>query len=67
VEKAERGRGLGGRLIQHAIAEAVRLRLSSLFLWTENLERMYLELGWRVLEQREFHGRAITVMRRDFF
>ena len=66
VEKAHRGRGLGGQLIQHAKDEALRLKLSSLHLWTENLEAMYLQLGWRVLERTQFHGRDITVMRSDF-
>ena len=66
VEKAQRGRGLGRRLIQHAMAEALRLKLASLHLWTENLEAMYLKLGWRALEQTQFHGHDITVMRSDF-
>jgi len=66
VEKNHRGRGLGGRLIRHAIDEALRLKLSSLHLWTENLEPMYLGLGWRGLERTQFHGHDITVMRRDF-
>lgn len=66
VEKSHRGRGLGGQLIQHAMAEASRLKLSSLHLWTENLEPIYLKLGWRALERTQFHGHDITVMRRDF-
>jgi GNAT superfamily N-acetyltransferase len=66
VEKAHRGRGLGRQLIHHAMDEALRLKLSSLHLWTENLEPMYLQLGWRVLERTQFHGHEITVMRRDF-
>ena len=66
VEKAHRRRGLGRHLIQHALEEALRLKLSSLHLWTENLEPMYLQLGWRVLERTQFHGHEITVMRRDF-
>lgn len=66
VEKNHRGRGLGGRLIRHAIDEALRLKLSSLHLWTENLEPMYLRLGWRGLERTQFHGHDIVVMRRDF-
>jgi GNAT superfamily N-acetyltransferase len=66
VEKARRGRGLGRQLIHHAMDKALRLKLSSLYLWTENLELVYLQLGWRVLEQTQFHGHDISVMRRDF-
>jgi len=66
VEKAQRGRGLGRQLIRHAIAEASRLKLPLLYLWTENLQAMYLALGWRELERTQFHGHDITVMRRDF-
>jgi len=42
------------------------LKLSSLYLWTKNLEPMYLQLGWRVLERTHYHGHDITVMRCDF-
>ena len=66
VEKAQRGRGLGRQLIHHAVNEASRLKVSSLHLCTENLESIYLQLGWRVLERTQFHGHDITVMRRDF-
>ncbi len=66
VDKVDRGRGLGRELIHHAMDEALRLNLSSLHLWTENLEPMYLQLGWQVLERTQFHGHNITVMRRDF-
>lgn len=66
VEKSHRRRGLGRHLIQHAMEEALRLKLSSLHLWTENLESIYLQLGWRMLERTQFHGHEITVMQRDF-
>ena len=49
-----------------AVDEASRLKLPSLYLWTENLESMYLQLGWRMLERTQFHDHDITVMRRDF-
>lgn len=65
VEPAHRGRSLGRRLIQHAIEEAERLKLASLHLWTENLEAMYGQLGWQILQRTRFHGHDITVMRRD--
>ena len=66
VEGAHRGRGLGRQLVYHAKAQAPGLKLSSLYLWTENLEPMYLQLGWRVLQWTQYHGRDITIMRCDF-
>ncbi len=66
VEKEWRGRGAGRRLIDHAVNEARRLNLASLYLWTENLEPLYQELGWRVLERTQLQGHEISVMRRDF-
>ncbi len=66
VEKAHRGRGLGRQLIQHALEEALRLKVASLHLWTENLVATYSKFGWRVLERTQSHGHDITVMRRDF-
>ncbi len=66
VDKKQRGHGLGRRLIDHAVDEAVRMKTSSLYLWTENLAPLYEELGWRELERTQLHGHDITVMRRDF-
>ncbi len=65
VEKEWRGRGAGRRLIDHAVNEARRLNLASLYLWTENLEALYQRLGWRVLERTQLQGHEISVMRRD--
>jgi GNAT superfamily N-acetyltransferase len=65
VNRSQRGRGLGRRLIQHAVEEALRLKVSSLYLWTENLEPLYQQLGWQILERTQLHGHDITVMRRD--
>lgn len=66
VEKKQRGRGLGRQLIHHAVNEALRLKISSLYLWTENLEPLYQKLDWRLLERTRLHGHDISVMRRDF-
>lgn len=66
VDKKHRGRGLGRRLIHHALDEALRLKVISLYLWTENLESLYTRLGWRMLERTRLHGHDITVMQLDF-
>jgi GNAT superfamily N-acetyltransferase len=66
VAETARARGIARKLIHHAMAEAVRLKIGTLHLWTENLEDVYGSLGWRVVERTRFHNHDITVMRRDF-
>ncbi len=66
VAESQRGRGLGRELIEHAVNEALRLKIPSLYLWTENLASLYQRLGWLVLERTQLQGHEITIMRRDF-
>ena len=60
-----RGRGVASLLIQRVLAEARRLNLPRLFLWTSSAEALYLKLGWRLVERTEYCGKRIVIMRSD--
>ena len=67
VDQAFQGRGLGGTLLRHAIAEARRLKLSTLQLFTnaamtENLA-LYAHLGFVETRRAVEHGYDRVYMR----
>ncbi len=49
VESGQRGRGVGTMLCRRALAEARRLRLPGLWVYTPDRAGFYERLGWRVL------------------
>ena len=57
-----RGRGVGTALCRQIEAEAVRLNLPRLYLFTEDRETFYIGLGWKVEERCEHRGRQVVVM-----
>ena len=57
-----RRRGVASLLMERAVAEACRLRLSSLYLWTSSAEGLYTRLGWEVTERMGYGGKPIVVM-----
>ena len=59
-----RRRGIGSALISGIVAEAERLRLPCLFLWTPSSERLYARHGWSLLERAPYHGHEISIMKR---
>ena len=61
-----RGRGVASLLIRRVVAEARRLKLPTLFLWTSAAEALYLKLGWRTVERTEYCGKRIVIMQFSF-
>lgn len=59
-----RRRGIASLLIARAVAEARRLKLPGLFLWTSSAEAeaLYVKLGWRTVERSEYCGKRIVIM-----
>ena len=60
-----RGRGIATMLMRRAADVAFQLNLPELFLWTSSAERLYLKLGWQVVERTAYCGKQIVVMRTD--
>ena len=66
VDRTHRGHGTGRALLAHLLAEAQRLRIASIYLWTSNLEDFYVRQGWRRVDETNLSGQRVVVMRRDF-
>ncbi len=65
VRPAARRRGIGARLVQAAVDEAVRLGIPELHLWTPKHAGFYKALGWESLGRQRFDGIVVTLMRID--
>jgi predicted N-acetyltransferase YhbS len=65
VAPAWRGRGIRRRLVQRAIAEAVRLEVPVLYLLTTGTDAWYLRQGWAVVDRRPGDGQAARIMHLD--
>ena len=64
VVRAHRGQGVGGALMHHAIAEASRIGVPELFLYTSSARWFYERRGWTVLREDDFYeGEPVTIMK----
>lgn len=65
VAKAHRGKGIGKKLVIEATVIAKKLNIMTLYLQTEDLSGgLYRQLGWRPIEQVNYHGVDVLVMER---
>jgi GNAT superfamily N-acetyltransferase len=62
VRPEARGRGLGARLVQAAVAHAAALGVSELFLFTPEHAGFYARLGWRPLARTALLGTPVDLM-----
>jgi predicted N-acetyltransferase YhbS len=62
VDPVARGQGIASRLVERAIAEAQRLGVERLYLFTPDRESLYARIGWTVRERLEYHDEQIVVM-----
>jgi N-acetylglutamate synthase-like GNAT family acetyltransferase len=61
--RADRRRlGLGGRLLEAAVAEARRLGVARLYLFTPHHEEYYAARGWSLVERASASGQPVAVM-----
>ncbi len=58
-------RGIGSLLCERAAAEARRLGVRDLYLYTRHQESMYARLGWRPVERAFYHGKQVVIMKRE--
>ena len=65
VAAEHRKRGLGSALVGRVVEEAVTLRHRSIYLFTLDQEKLYASLGWSFLEETEFEGHRVTIMKLD--
>jgi predicted N-acetyltransferase YhbS len=65
VDKLQRRKGVGTRLVHEIEKLAARLGASKLFLVTDDAENFYSKLSWSVLERTVWQGISVTVMEKD--
>lgn len=62
VPPTRRRLGIGARLVRAAEAEAARLGVARLYLFTPDRQRFYAALGWTAHEHTVHAGEPVTVM-----
>ncbi|MDV0440058.1 GNAT family N-acetyltransferase [Xanthomonas sacchari] len=61
-----RGRGIAGRLLAHALADAAKLGLGALHLQTEHLDGgLYARHGWQPVQEADSYGTRVLLMVRQ--
>ncbi len=60
-----RRRGIGSLLITRMVAEAEKLGLPCLYLWTPSAESLYVRHGWKLLERVPYYEYTISIMFRS--
>jgi len=64
VPLAQRGQGIGSKLVQAAEAEAKRLGIFTLHLYTPDKESFYARLGWSRIETTEYRQETVSIMKK---
>jgi len=62
VGEQYRRRGIGAELVRRIMAEAGRLQVSLLYLYTVHSERFYAALGWKLMERTSYLEHNIVIM-----
>jgi len=57
-----RKKGVGARLVTTIVDKAKMIGVDTLYLYTPDAQDFYAKLGWRVLENTEYHGKNVTIM-----
>jgi N-acetylglutamate synthase-like GNAT family acetyltransferase len=57
-----RGRGIASTLMRRVVDVARELKVPQLFLWTSSAERLYLKLGWQIVDRADYCDKRIVVM-----
>ena len=63
VQRDQRGKGIGRRLVKRVAEEARELGFMALHLWTEGQRALYEHLGWQVIGTARLGLADISVMR----
>jgi N-acetylglutamate synthase-like GNAT family acetyltransferase len=60
-----RGHGYAAQLIAAVEQEARQASISTLWLFTNTAERVYVRAGWQTVETIQHDGKPFALMRRD--
>lgn len=64
VAPAYRRRGIASMLVRHLEQLAFAAGYVALYLYTPDRQRLYARLGWRAVEEADYRGQRVTIMRR---
>lgn len=64
VHPDHRNKRVGSRLVEFTAAEARRLNVEDLFLYTRTRVNFYARLGWQVIEKPFYKGKVVSIMKR---
>jgi N-acetylglutamate synthase-like GNAT family acetyltransferase len=59
-----RNQGVGSQIVESTVERAKLLGVKNLYLYTQDREHFYQRLFWTAIEQVEYHGHMVIVMRR---
>ena len=62
VGEQYRRRGIGAELVRRIMAEAARLKVPLLYLYTVHSEKFYAALGWTLLERTSYREHNVVIM-----
>jgi GNAT superfamily N-acetyltransferase len=57
-----RNQGVGSHLVKHVMQKAKDTGIETLYLFTPDRASFYEKLGWKILDNEEYRGHAVTVM-----
>ena len=60
-----RGKGIGHALIAHCLQTARSLRLPVLYLYTPDVQAVYVKYGWQEIATQWHNGETVSVMKLD--
>ncbi|WP_085657047.1 MULTISPECIES: GNAT family N-acetyltransferase [unclassified Pseudomonas] len=63
VKAEHRGRGIASLLVNRIVEEAAALGVPELFLYTDASQSLYARLGWEVVEELDYEGLPVTLMK----
>lgn len=66
VPPDHRRRGIAGKLVCHALDKAKEIGVKTLWLYTASSRNLYARYGWRFVEELDYLGEVVTLMRYDF-
>ncbi|PPD05173.1 MAG: hypothetical protein CTY29_02640 [Methylobacter sp.] len=52
----------GKALIREIIAKAQAMKLTALYLYTPDQQKLYAHFGWETLSSEEVHGETVDIM-----
>ena len=62
VDPQYRRRGIAGELVRRIVAEAAKLGVPLLYLYTVHSEKLYASLGWKLMERTTYREHDVAIM-----